>query len=54
MEISNNITNNTSFIYSKNRLNRNNSFIMNKIGDRSLTNFQKKKVRIRDPEDINF
>ena len=48
------ISNNTSFIYSKNLLNRNNSFIMNKIGDRSLTNFQNKKIKIREPEDINF
>ena len=35
-------------------MNRNNSFIISKIGDRSLTNFQNKKIKIREPENINF
>ena len=35
-------------------MNRNNSFIINKLGDRSLTNFPNKKIKIREPENINF
>ena len=54
VEISNNVSNNNSFVYTKNKMNRNNSFISNKIGDRSLTNFQNKKIKIREPENINF
>ena len=54
VDISNNASNNSSFVYTKNKMNRNNSFIISKIGDRSLTNFQNKKIKIREPENINF
>ena len=54
VDISSYSSNNSSFVYSKNKMNRNNSFIINKLGDRSLTNFQKKKIKIREPENINF
>ena len=53
-DISSNYSNNSSFVYTKNKMNRNNSFIINKLGDRSLTNFPNKKIKIREPENINF
>ena len=54
VDISSNCSNNSSFVYTKNKMNRNNSFIINKLGDRSLTNFPNKKIKIREPENINF
>ena len=54
VDISNNGSNNNSFVYSKNKMNRNNSYVFNKLGDRSLTNFPNKKIKIREPENINF
>ena len=54
VDISNNASNNSSFVYTKNKMNRNNSFITSKMGDRNLTNFQNKKIKIREPQNINF
>ena len=48
------ISNNSSFVYVKNKMNRNNSFTLNKICDRSLTNFNKNNIKIREPEYTNF
>ena len=47
-------SNNTSFVYTKHRMNKNNSFIFSRRLDRSLINFRKNNIRIREPENINI
>jgi hypothetical protein len=47
-------SNNTSFVYHKQKMNKNNSFVFTRRFDRSLTNFRKNKIRIRKPENINI
>ena len=47
-------SNNSSFVYHKHKMNKNNSFVLTRRFDRSLTNFRNNKIRIREPENINI